>query len=160
MTDIHSTAVVAPEAEIGDGCSVGPYSVIGPKVKLGNGCRVGSHVVIEGNTTIGDENQIFQFASVGAAPQDLKYHGEDSTLQIGSRNIIREYVTLQPGTEGGGMQTTIGDQNLFMACCHVGHDCRVGHRNVFANSAALAGHVTIGNGVIVGGLSGVHQFVT
>ena len=159
MPDIHVTAVVAPGAIIGEGCVVGAYSIIGPAVVLGARNRVGPHVVIEGNTRIGDDNVIFQFASIGAAPQDLKYHGEPSVLEIGNKNIIREYVTLQPGTEGGGMLTKIGDSNLFMANSHVGHDGMIGDGNVVANSAALAGHVTLGNYVTVGGLVGLHQFV-
>ena len=157
--EIHPTAIVHSGAEIGAGTVIGPFSVVGARVVIGKDCQIGSHVVVEGNTTIGDENQIFQFASVGARPQDLKYHGEDSLLVIGKRNIIREYVTLQPGTEGGGMRTEVGDENLFMATCHVGHDCHIGNQNVFANCAALAGHVTVGNQVTVGGLGGIHQFV-
>lgn len=156
---IHETAVIHEGAIIADDCSVGPFSVIGPKVKIGAGTTIGSHVVIEGNTTIGKANRIFQFASLGAEPQDLKYHGESSTLEIGDGNIVREYVTLQPGTEGGGMVTRIGDQNLFMACTHIGHDTILGHRNIFANSAAVSGHVVIGDKVTIGGLSGIHQFV-
>lgn len=115
--------------------------------------------MIEGRTTLGDENQVYQFASVGAMPQDLKFSGEESRLEIGNRNIIREYVTLQPGTSGGGMLTSIGDKNLFMACSHVGHDCIIGNANIFANSCALSGHVLIGDRGTFGGLSGVHQFV-
>jgi UDP-N-acetylglucosamine acyltransferase len=156
---IHPTAIVAPEAVIGEGTKIGPYSIIGPHVKLGRDNVVGPHVVIEGYTTIGDGNTLYQFASVGAAPQDLKYRGEASELKIGDRNIIRECVTLQPGTQGGGMLTSIGDQNLFMANTHVGHDSHVGSRCVIANGAALAGHVTVADGVIIGGLSGIHQFV-
>lgn len=156
---IHPTAIVSDGAKIGDGSSIGAYSIIGPRVVLGKGNKIGPHVVIEGNTVIGDENTIFQFASVGAEPQDLKYKGEDSLLEIGSHNKIREFVTLQPGTSGGGMLTKIGDSNLFMANCHVGHDAIIANNNVFANSAAIAGHVTIGSGVTLGGLSGVHQFV-
>lgn len=158
-TNIHPTAVVDSEVEIGAGTEVGPFAVIRGRVRIGERNRIGPHVVIEGNTTIGDENVIFQFASVGAAPQDLKFHGEPSTLEIGNKNIIREYVTIQPGTEGGGMRTVVGSGNLFMANSHVGHDCIVGDRNVFANSVGLSGHVTIGNGTVTGGLAGVHQFV-
>lgn len=158
-SEIHSTAVIAPGAVIGEGSTVGPYAVIGPHVRLGARNKIGPHVVLDGHTTLGDDNVVFQFASVGAPPQDLKYRGEASTLSIGSRNIIREYVTLQPGTSGGGMTTTIGDGNLFMANCHVGHDSHIGDGNVFANSAAIAGHVTVCNKVTVGGLSGIHQFV-
>ncbi|MCB0355302.1 MAG: acyl-ACP--UDP-N-acetylglucosamine O-acyltransferase, partial [Bdellovibrionales bacterium] len=117
------------------------------------------HVVVDGRTTLGDENRIFPFAAVGTAPQDLKYEGEPSTLSIGDKNIIREYVTLQPGTKGGGMKTTIGSMNLFMACSHIGHDSSIGNGNVFANSCAISGHVDVGSFVIVGGLAGVHQFV-
>ncbi|MCO6430186.1 MAG: acyl-ACP--UDP-N-acetylglucosamine O-acyltransferase [Deltaproteobacteria bacterium] len=156
---VHPTAIVSESAVIGEGSTVGPYSIIGPKVVLGTNNRVGPHVVIEGNTRIGNNNQIFQFASVGSAPQDLKYRGEESTLVIGDNNAIREGVTLNPGTAGGGMETRIGDRNLFMAMSHVGHDGVIGNDNVFANSAALAGHVWVGNGVIVGGLVGIHQFV-
>ena len=158
-TEIHATALVDPSAKVGEGTTIGPYSIIGPNVVLGRRNKVGPHVVIEGRTTIGDENTIFQFASVGAVPQDLKYRGEPSELRIGNGNIIRECATLQPGTKGGGMLTQIGSNNLFMANTHVGHDSKVGDRCVIANSAALAGHVTLGNGVIVGGLSGIHQFV-
>ena len=156
---IHPTAIIAPGAVLGDGTTVGPYSIIGAEVRMGKNNRIGPHVVIEGRTTIGDENTVYQFASVGAAPQDLKFRGEPSELRIGNRNIIRENVTLQPGTAGGGMLTVIGDQNLFMANTHVGHDSRVGNRCVVANGAALAGHVTVHDGVIIGGLSGIHQFV-
>ncbi len=158
-TTIHPTAIVDPLASIGAGTTIGPYSIVGPNVILGKNNRIGAHVILEGRTFIGDENTIYQFASVGAAPQDLKYQGEPSELRIGSRNIVREYVTLQPGTLGGGMVTSIGDQNLFMANTHVGHDSHVGNRCVIANGAALAGHVTVDDGVIIGGLSGIHQFV-
>ncbi|MCC6933072.1 MAG: acyl-ACP--UDP-N-acetylglucosamine O-acyltransferase [Deltaproteobacteria bacterium] len=158
-TQIHATAIVASGAEIDKDVEIGPYSVIGPYVKLAARCKVGPHAVIEGRTEIGEETRVFQFASVGAQPQDLKFHDEPSRLVIGSHNMIREFVTLQPGTEHGGMLTTIGSHNLFMANSHVAHDCIVGDYNVFANSAALAGHVTIGNRIVVGGLVGIHQFV-
>lgn len=158
--DIHSTAVVASGAVIGAGSVVGAYSIIGPNVRIGPRSRIGPHVVLDGYTTLGADNVIFQFASVGAPPQDLKYKGEPSTLVIGDRNIIREYVTLQPGTQNGGMSTTIGHGNLFMANSHVGHDSHIGDGNVIANSAAIAGHVTIRDRVTIGGLSGIHQFVT
>src|SRR4051812_30385156 len=131
---IHETAIISPEAEIGADTTVGPYSIIGPKVRIGAHCRIGPHVVITGNTTLGDGNSVYQFASVGAPPQDLKYRGEDSQLIVGDGNIIRECVTLQPGTSGGGMKTVIGSKNLFMANTHVGHDCLIGNQNVFANS--------------------------
>ena len=155
---MHPSAVVYSGASIGAGTEVGPFSVIGPRVIIGERNIIASHVVIEGNTTIGDENHIFQFASVGAQPQDLKFKGEKSRLEIGNRNAIREYVTLHPGTAGGGMLTKIGDSNLLMACAHVAHDVIMGDRNILANSCALAGHIEVGDGVIAGGLSGVHQF--
>ncbi len=158
MTLVHETAIIATGAVIGGGVSIGPYSVIGPNVVIGRNTRIGAHVVVEGHTTLGEDNQIFQFASVGSAPQDLKFKGEASRLTIGNKNIIREYVTIQPGTEGGGMITTVGDENLFMVSSHCGHDGTVGNKNVIANCAALGGHVTVGNRVIVGGLSAVHQF--
>lgn len=157
--NIHETAIVDPAAELGKNVEVGPYSIIGPHVQLGDGCWVGPHAVIEGRTTLGENCEVFQFASVGAKPQDLKFNNEPSTLVLGSGNKIREFVTLQPGTEHGHMTTVIGDNNLFMANSHVGHDCKVGSNNVFANSAALAGHVTIDNNVILGGIVGIHQFV-
>lgn len=158
-THIHETAIVSPEAKIGAGTKVGPYSVVGSEVELGENNTIGPHVVLEGRTHIGAGNHIFQFASIGAAPQDLKYRGEPSRLIIGEGNTIREYVTLQPGTEHGKMESVIGSRNLFMACSHVGHDAVIGDDNVFANSASLAGHLEVGNRVILGGMVGVHQFV-
>ena len=157
-SEIHATAVIDSNAIIGTNVTIGAYSVVGPNVKIANNCKIGPHVVIDGNTDIGTGTQIFQFASVGAAPQDLKFHNEPSTLVIGENNVVREFVTLQPGTEHGNMTTVIGNRNLFMANSHVAHDCVVGNNNVFANSAALAGHVTVGNNVVVGGLAGIHQF--
>lgn len=159
MSEVHPTAFVDSKAEIGEGTTIGAFSLIGPNVKIGKGCRIGSHVVIEGHTKIGDRNNVFQFASIGAVPQDLKYKGEDSILEIGDDNIIREYVTLQPGTEGGGMLTKVGSKNLFMAGAHVGHDSFVGNENIFANQSALAGHVIIGDYTTIGGLAAIHQFV-
>ena len=156
---IHPTAIVAKEAIIGEGTSIGAFSIIGPNVVLGRENKIGPHVVLEGYTSLGDGNRIFQFASVGADPQDLKFKGEPSELRIGNKNIIRECVTLQPGTTGGGMLTHIGNGNLFMANSHVGHDSVVGNQCIFANGAALSGHVTVGDRVVVGGLSGIHQFV-
>jgi len=156
---IHPTAIVDPAAIIGEGTTIGAYSIIGPRVVLGKNNVVGPHVVIEGNTKVGDANKFYQFCSVGSDPQDLKFKGEDSVLQIGNQNLIREYVTLQPGTTGGGMITKIGDKNLFMATSHIGHDSHLGDRCVIANGVAVAGHVTLGNGVILGGLSAIHQFV-
>jgi UDP-N-acetylglucosamine acyltransferase len=159
MPDIHPTAVVADGAEVGQGTCIGPYSVVGAHVRIGRNNVIGPHVVIEGRTSLGDENKIYQFASVGAPPQDLRYKGEESFLEIGNGNVIREYVTLQPGTAHGLMRTKIGNNNLFMACSHIAHDVIVGDSNIFANSASLAGHVAVGSGVIVGGLAGIHQFV-
>ncbi len=155
---IHPTAIVADGAELGVDVAVGPYSIIGPQVKIGDRSKIASHVVIENRTTLGADNTVFQFASLGAIPQDLKFKGEPATLVIGSGNTIRECVTLHLGTQAGTMTTIIGDGNLFMANCHVAHDCRVGNRNIFANSVALAGHVTIMNGAILGGMAGIHQF--
>ncbi len=156
---LHPTAIVAAGAELAVGVQVGPYAVIGPHVRIGAGSTVGPHAVIDGRTTIGRQNRIFQLASVGAEPQDLKYRGEESRLEIGDRNIIREFATLNPGTEGGGMVTSIGDDNLLMVYSHVAHDARIGSHCVLANSVALAGHVTIEDYVIVGGLAAIHQFV-
>jgi UDP-N-acetylglucosamine acyltransferase len=156
---IHPTAVVASGAELADDVEVGPYAVIGPHVRIGRGTTVGAHAVIEGRTTIGERNRIFQFAAIGAIPQDLKYHGEPSELVIGDENQIREFATLHLGTEGGGRITSVGNRNLFMNFSHVAHDCRIGDRVILANGATLAGHVTVHDYVIVGGLAAVHQFV-
>lgn len=155
---IHPSAIVARGAELDSGVEIGPYAVIGPRVRLGKNTWVGPHAVIEGHTTIGCNNRIFQFASVGAIPQDKKYQGEDSTLIIGDNNVVREFATLNPGTSGGGMVTRIGNHNLFMVYSHVAHDCLIGNHVVLANSATLGGHVTIEDYVVVGGLVGVHQF--
>jgi UDP-N-acetylglucosamine acyltransferase len=155
---IHPSAVVAPGAELDSGVQIGPYSVIGPYVRIGKNTWVGPHVVIDGRTTIGAANRIFQFASVGAIPQDKKYRDEESELHIGDRNVIREFTTLNPGTAGGGMITRIGNDNLFMAYSHVAHDCLLGNHIVLANCATLGGHVTVEDYVGVGGLAGVHQF--
>jgi UDP-N-acetylglucosamine acyltransferase len=158
--DFHQTAIVHKDAKIGAGTKIGPYCIVGGDVKIGENNTLHSHVVIQGNTTLGSNNQIFPFASLGGIPQDLKYRGEASSLVIGDKNIIREYVTLQPGTAGGGMLTKIGNNNLFMAQSHVAHDVILGDGNILANSVALAGHITVGNRVIIAGLSGVHQFVS
>lgn len=155
---VHPSAVVAPGAELDSGVQIGPYAVIGSGVRIGKNTWVGPHAVIEGNTHIGSGNHIFQFASVGAIPQDKKYHGEDSALVIGDDNVIREFATLQPGTSGGGMVTRVGNNNLFMAYSHVAHDCLLGNHIVLANCATLGGHVTIEDYVGVGGLVGIHQF--
>jgi UDP-N-acetylglucosamine acyltransferase len=156
---IDPTAVIAPGARLAPDVRVGPYAVVGPSVQIGAGTTVGPHAVIDGRTTIGAGNRIFQFASVGAEPQDLKYRGEASRLQIGDGNVIREFATINPGTAGGGMLTVLGDGNLLMNYAHVGHDCRIGSHCVLANSTALAGHVILEDWVIVGGLAAVHQFV-
>ncbi len=151
--------MVAPGAELAEGVEIGPFAVIGPEVRIGRGTRVGAHAVIEGRTTIGERNRIFQFAALGAIPQDLKYHGEQTTLVIGDENQIREFTTMHIGTEGGGGVTSVGNRNLFMNFSHVAHDCQIGNRVIFANGATLAGHVIVEDHVIVGGLSAVHQFV-
>ena len=155
---IHPTAVVAPGARLGDGVEVGAYAVIGPDVEIGANTRIAAHAIVEGPTRIGRDNQIFQFASVGSAPQDKKYQDEPTRLEIGDRNVIRECVTLNRGTTKDEGVTRIGDDNLFMAYTHVAHDCRIGSRCVLANNATLGGHVHVGDWVIMGGLSGVHQF--
>jgi UDP-N-acetylglucosamine acyltransferase len=156
---IHPTAVVEPGAALADGVDLGPFAVIGARVRIGAGTKVAAHVLITGNTTIGEENEIFPFASIGTVPQDLKYRGEDSELIIGNRNRIREFVTLQPGTAGGGMVTRIGDDNLLMNYCHIAHDCILGSHNIVANGVQLGGHVVIDDYAVLGALTGVHQFV-
>jgi UDP-N-acetylglucosamine acyltransferase len=157
--EIHPTAIVEPGAVIGPGCRIGPYSVLGPEVVLGEAVTLISHVAVAGVTRIGDGTTVWPFASVGHAPQDLKYRGERTELVIGRRNRIREHATMSPGTEGGGGATRIGDDNLFMMGCHVGHDCSLGNQIVMANNATLAGHVAVGDQVVMGGLCAVHQFV-
>lgn len=158
MTRIHETALVDRRAEIDSDVEIGPYSLVGKHVRIGKGCRVKSHVVIEGRTTLGEGNVLFQFATVGSVPQDLKYKGEPSELIIGNHNTIREFVSLNPGTAGGGMVTRLGDGNLLMMYCHIAHDCILGSHNIIANGATLGGHVVIEDYVIVGGLVGIHQF--
>ncbi|AGT08179.1 acyl-ACP--UDP-N-acetylglucosamine O-acyltransferase [Paracoccus aminophilus] len=158
-TRIHPSAIIEPGAEIGPGCEIGPFCIVGPEVRLGAGVTLQSHVVLTGATTIGDETAIFPFASIGQAPQDLKFKGEKTQLIIGKRNRIREYVTMNPGTEGGGGITQVGDDGLFMAGAHVAHDCRIGDRVILVNHVSVAGHCVLEDDVIVGGLSGVHQFV-
>lgn len=155
---VHPTAVIEPGATIGAGCRVGPYCVIGPDVALGAGVILHSHVVIAGVTRIGPGTEIWPFASVGSAPQDLKYGGERTELIIGARNRIREYATLNPGTAAGGGVTRVGDDNLLMMSIHVGHDCEIGSGVILVNNATLSGHVVVGDGAILGGLSAVHQF--
>ena len=155
---IHPTAIIDPAAVLAENVSVGAYSIIGADVTIGSGSEIRSHVVINGPTKIGEENRIFQFASVGDAPQDKKYDGEPTSLEVGDRNIIREYVTLNRGTTTGIGKTVIGSDNMFMAYSHVAHDCIVGSNIVFANAASLAGHVEIGDYAILGGFTSVHQF--
>jgi UDP-N-acetylglucosamine acyltransferase len=156
---IHSTAVIAPGAQIDPSVSIGPYTVIGPHVRIGAGTTVGPHCVIEGHTTIGRDNRIFQFASLGAIPQDKKYAGEPCELVIGDRNTIREFTTFNTGSPGGGGVTRIGHDNWLMAYVHIAHDCVVGNHTIFANNSQLAGHVEVGDWVILGGFTVVHQFV-
>lgn len=155
---IHPTAIVAEGARIAEGVQIGPYSIIGSNVSIGEGTQVGPHCVIEGWTEIGRDNRILQFASIGAAPQDLKYRGEQTFLRIGDRNTIREFTTMNLGTVGGGGQTVVGNDNLFMAYTHVAHDCILGNRIVMANGSTLAGHVEVHDFAILGGLSAIHQF--
>jgi UDP-N-acetylglucosamine acyltransferase len=157
---IPSSAIVYPGALVAADAEIGPYAVIGPNVKIGRGTKVGPHAVIDGWTEIGEYNTIFQLASVGAVPQDLKYKGEETYLKIGNGNTIREFATLHLGTVTGDGETTVGNNNLFMAYSHVAHDCHLGNNIVMANSATLAGHVTVEDYAILGGLCAIHQFVT
>jgi len=156
--DIHPTAIVQDGARLGEGVRIGPYSLVGPEVVLGDGCHLLSHVVVAGRTSIGARTRIFPFASIGHEPQDLKYKGEASTLSLGADCIVREGVTMNPGTAGGGMTTTIGDRCAFLANSHVGHDCRVGSNVIFSNNVMLAGHCTVGDFAILGGGAAVIQF--
>jgi UDP-N-acetylglucosamine acyltransferase len=158
MRKIHDTALIDPMADLDSDVEVGPYSIIGPHVKIGKGTKISSHVVVEGRTKIGEGNVIFS-ATVGTVPQDMKYKGEASELIVGNYNTIREYASLNPGTQGGGMVTQVGDYNLLMMYCHIAHDCTLGNRNIIANGATLGGHVVVEDFVIVGGLVGIHQFV-
>jgi UDP-N-acetylglucosamine acyltransferase len=155
---IDPRAIVSPQAQLADDVTVGPFSIIGPDVTIGPGTTVGPHVVINGPTVIGAQNRIHQFASLGDAPQDKKYKGEPTRLEIGDRNIFREFCTVNRGTTHDKGLTRIGSDNLFMAYSHVAHDCNVGSKTVFANCATLGGHVEIGDWVILGGLAAVHQF--
>ena len=159
MTSIHPTAVIQPGARLADSVAIGPYCVVGPEVVLHEEVMLLAHVVVAGRTEIGAGTRIFPFASIGHQPQDLKYKGESSRLAIGKNNIIREAVTMNPGTEGGGMLTRVGDSCLFMAGAHVAHDCTIGDGVIMANNATLAGHVVVGDGAVLGGLCGVHQYV-
>ncbi len=156
---IHPTAIVLPGAEIDPDVEIGPFAVIGNNVRIGRGTRIGPSAVIQGWTEIGENNQIFHLSSVGAVPQDLKYKGERTFLKIGNGNIIREFATIHLGTVTGDGETTIGDNNLFMAYCHVAHDCHIGNNVVMANGATLAGHISVEDHARLGGLSAIHQFV-
>lgn len=159
MAVIHPTAIVEAGAQIDSSVRIGPYTVIGPRVKIGAGTTVGPHCVIEGRTTIGRDNRIFQFNSLGAIPQDKKYAGEPCELLIGDRNTVREFCTFNIGTAAGGGVTRVGDNNWLMAYVHLAHDCQVGSHTIFANNSQLAGHVEVGDWVILGGFTVVHQFV-
>ena len=156
---IHPSAIVHPSAVLGANVAVGPYSIIGEHVEIGDDTRIGPHVVVEGRTRIGCENEIFQFCSIGAAPQDKKYDDEPTRLEIGDRNTIREFCSFNVGTSQDAGVTRIGDDNWIMAYVHIAHDCQVGSHTVFANNATLAGHVHVGDWAILGGFTGVHQFV-
>lgn len=155
---IHPTAIIHEGAQIAEDVEIGPYAIIGEHVSIGSGTTVGPHTVIEGWTEIGCDNRIFQFASIGAAPQDLKYRGEKALLKIGDRNTVREFATLHRGTSDGGGETVVGNDNLFMAYSHVAHDCILGNQVILANGATLAGHVEVDDFAILGGLCAVHQF--
>jgi UDP-N-acetylglucosamine acyltransferase len=158
VSGIDPRAIVSPQAELAADVTVGAYAVIEARVQVGAGTWIGSHAVIKGPTTIGSANRIYQFASIGDAPQDLKYKGEPTRLEIGDRNVFREFTTMNRGTVNGGGVTTIGNDNLFMAYTHVAHDCHVGSKCVMANYATLGGHVLLGDWVIMGGYAGIHQF--
>ncbi|MBI4195920.1 MAG: acyl-ACP--UDP-N-acetylglucosamine O-acyltransferase [Betaproteobacteria bacterium] len=155
---VHATAIVDPGARIAPDVQIGPYAIVGPDVEIGPGCRVGSHAVINGHTRIGANNRIYQFVSLGEAPQDKKYAGEQTRLEIGDNNTIREFCTFNRGTAQDAGVTRVGDDNWIMAYVHLAHDCQVGNHTVFANNAQLAGHVHVGDHVILGGFTVVHQF--
>lgn len=159
MATIHPTAIVESGASIAESATIGPYCVVGAEVVLGEGVSLASHVCVAGRTEIGAGTRVFPFASIGHPPQDLKYRGEASRLVIGRNNTIREHVTMNPGTEGGGMLTEVGNDCLFMVGAHVAHDCRIGNSCILVNNATLGGHVVLGDFAIVGGMSAVHQFV-
>jgi len=156
---IHPTAVIDPEARLGEEVHLGPYTVIGPKVTIGDGCWIGSHVQIASHVRMGKGNRIFPFAAIGGPPQDMKFKGEETWVEIGDRTTIREYVTVNRGTPHGGGVTRVGNETLLLAYCHIGHDCQVGERVIMSNAATLGGHVEVGDGAVIGGLVGVHQFV-
>ena len=158
-TMVHPSAFVEKGAQLGQGVRIGPFCHVGPEVQLGDGVELKSHVVVSGKTVIGDGTLVFPFACIGEVPQDLKFKGEKTRLEVGARNRIREHVTMNAGTEGGGGVTRVGDDGLFMAGCHVAHDVQIGNRVIIVNNAALAGHCVVEDDVIIGGLSGVHQWV-
>src|SRR5579885_585340 len=155
---IHATAIVDPAARIAESAEIGPYCIIGPEVSIGERTRVLAHVFMDGHLTIGDDNVFFPYSTIGVASQDLKYRGEPSETRIGNRNQIREFVTIHRGTEGGGMMTSIGDDNLLMAYVHLAHDSHIGHHTVLGHAATIGGHVTVGDWAIISASSGVHQF--
>lgn len=159
MSHIHPTAIIASSAQLGHDVKIGPYCVVGANVELADSVELVAHVCIDGQTSIGAGTKIYPFASLGHPPQDLKYKGEPSRLEIGAECVIREQVTMNPGTEGGGMLTKVGDRCLFMVGAHVAHDCQVGNQVILANNATLAGHVQVGDHTVIGGLAAVHQFV-
>ena len=156
---IHPTAIIDPSAEIDANVEIGPYAIVKSDVQIGSGTRIGPYTTIEEYVTIGQDCQIFQYASIGGAPQDLKFHGEKSYLKIGRGTIIREFVTINRGTEVGGGITEVGEENYLMAYTHIAHDCRTGNRVILANNSTLAGHIILGDNVTVGGLVAIHQFV-
>jgi len=158
MTRVHATALVDPAAEVAEDVEIGPFTIIGPKVRIDSGCWIGPHVVLTGRTTIGRNNRVFQFASLGEEPQDKKYGGEDTELIIGNDNTIREMCTFSRGTVQGGGKTIIGNNNWIMACVHIAHDCKLGDNIIMANNTSLAGHVTVGNHAILSGYSLIHQY--
>jgi UDP-N-acetylglucosamine acyltransferase len=159
MAIVHATALVDPSAELADTVTVGPYAVIGPQVRIGDGTRIGAHCVVEGRTTIGRDNHFYQFSSVGAMPQDMSHGGEVTQLVIGDRNTVREFCTLNTGTFKEEGTTRIGSDNWIMAYVHIAHDVQLGSHTILANNATLAGHVRVGDWAVIGGLTGVHQFV-
>ena len=155
---IHPTAIISENAKLGENVSIGPWTIVGAGVEIGDGSQIGSHVVIKGPTKLGKNTKIFQFASIGEDPQDLKFHGEHTVLEMGDNNIVREFVTINRGTQVGGAITKIGNNNLFMAYVHIAHDCLIGNNNIFANNASLSGHVIIEDYVNLAGFTAVHQF--
>ncbi len=159
MSNIHQTALVDPAAKLGNNVRIGPYTIVGPNVEIGDNTEIGSHCVITGHTQIGSDNRIFHFCSLGEAPQDKKYAGEPTRLVIGNRNTIREYCSFNIGTSQDKGETRLGDDSWIMAYVHIAHDCIVGNQTIFANNATLAGHVEVGDWAILGGFTGVHQFV-